>query len=365
MAYRIAIPAAGESFRAEPGETLLAAAERAGVQLPHDCQAGGCGTCRIRLLDGAVTYDEFPFGLTPEEEAEGYALACQGVPAGDLVIAVPSVADDLPEPQRHAATVTAVEPACDGVTRLTLALPAGVPFDYWAGQYLNIRLEDGEPRSFSMASAPARGMLDVHVRRLPGGRFTDGLLPRLKPGDRLEVDLPLGSFVYRKADYRPLLMVATGTGIAPIRAILDTLKGDPDAPPVDLYWGMRTEADLYLDAELRSWQTGFTEFRYVPVLSRGGPLWEGRRGYVQDAVAADFDDLSEHAIYLCGSPAMIVAAKRAFLDRGASAQHIYAEGFTTAARSAVAADSVLHGARPASTLVQKSRAGGGLEGERV
>lgn len=348
MAYRIAIPAAGESFSAEPGETLLAAAERAGVRLPHDCQAGGCGTCRIRLLDGSVTYDEFPFGLTPEEEAEGYALACQGVPAGDLVIAVPSVADELPEPQRHAATVTAVEPACDGVIRLTLALPDGVPFGYWAGQYLNIRLEDGEPRSFSMASAPARGVLDVHVRRLAGGRFTDGLLPRLKPGDRLEVDLPLGSFVYREADYRPLLMVATGTGIAPIRAILDALKDDPDAPPVDLYWGMRTEADLYLDAELRSWQAGFAEFRYVPVLSRGGPLWGGRRGYVQDAVAADFDDLSEHAIYLCGSPAMIAAAKRAFLDRGASAQHIYAEGFTTAARPAIAAGSVSHGGRSAS-----------------
>ena len=335
MSYRIAIPAAQAEFSAEPGETLLAAAQRANVALPHDCQSGGCGTCRIRLLAGAVSYEDFPFGLTPEEEAEGYALACQGRPTDDLVIEVPDIAADLPEVRRHTATVTGVAPACDGITRLTLALPEGTPLDYRAGQYLNVLLEDEAPRSFSMATGPARGLLELHVRRLAGGLFTDHRLARLRPGDRLEVELPLGTFVYRERDYRPLLMVATGTGIAPIRSILESLMDDPDCPPVDLYWGMRSEVDLYLDAEIRSWEGRFEDFRYVPVLSRGGPSWPGRRGYVQDAVAADFDDLSEHAIYLCGSPAMIADAKAAFIGQGASAAHLYAEGFTVAAQPAL------------------------------
>lgn len=337
MSFQVQIPETGESFVAKAGETVLAAALRADVRLPHDCQAGGCGTCRVRLAAGSVSYDEAPFGLSPEEEAEGYALACQAVPEGDLVIEVPLVTVTLPEPRLHTAVVAGIEPLCDGVSRLTLTFPDDPAPDYLPGQYMNVLLEDGVIRSFSMGSAPGKGVLDFHVRRNPGGRFTDRLLARAKPGDRIRVELPMGSFLYREEDYRPLLMVATGTGIAPLRSILEALMDDPDCPPVHLYWGMRTEADLYLDREIRTWGDRFDEFTYVPVLSRPGPSWDGRRGHVQDAVAEDFGDLSEHAVYLCGSPAMIVDAKRIFMARGASPDHVYVEGFTTGASAGSAA----------------------------
>ncbi|MGH8765679.1 MAG: NAD(P)H-flavin reductase, partial [Burkholderiales bacterium] len=211
-------------------------------------------------------------------------------------------------------------------TLLRLA-PEGGPVDYLPGQFLKVRLSDGATRNFSMASPPGESALDLHVRRIPGGRFTDGMLGGLRPGDALELELPHGGFFMRRQDVRPLLFAVTGTGLAPVKAILESLLDDPDCPPVALYRGARTEAELYMDDTLRGWGGRLPDFRYVPVLSRAGAGWSGRRGHVQDAALADFADLSGHAIYLCGSPAMIGAARRAFVAQGASGAHIYADAF--------------------------------------
>jgi CDP-4-dehydro-6-deoxyglucose reductase, E3 len=193
---------------------------------------------------------------------------------------------------------------------------------------MNVLLEGSGYRSFSMASAPAGNCVDFHVRQIPGGRFTDAGLRCLAEGDRLEVEIPLGSFCYHAEDYRPLIMAATGTGLAPIKSMLESLMEDADCPPVSLYWGVRTEADLYLAREIRAWAERLYEFRFVPVLSRPDASWEGRVGHVQNAVAQDFPDLSEHAVYLCGSPVMVADAKRRFLAMNASQQHVYVDGFT-------------------------------------
>jgi CDP-4-dehydro-6-deoxyglucose reductase len=158
------------------------------------------------------------------------------------------------------------------------------------------------------------------------------------PGDLLDVELPLGQFRFHEEDYRQLLMIATGTGIAPIKAILESLLDDPDCPPVALYWGVRDASWLYVDDDIRGWADRLYEFRYEPVLSRPGPGWEGRTGHVQDAVLDDIHDLSDHSIYLCGSPNMIRDAKRAFLARGASVEHLYADGFNFQAPAAVSVE---------------------------
>ncbi|MBX6742347.1 MAG: 2Fe-2S iron-sulfur cluster binding domain-containing protein [Acetobacteraceae bacterium] len=337
MSFRIHIPETGESFAAEPGESVLQAARRAEVFLPHDCEAGDCGTCRIRLLEGHVAYDEFPLALMPEEAAEGYALACQARPESDLVIEPAQAPLLLPDPERHSARVLRVEPLCEDVTHLVLEVPEAESLAWVPGQYMNIHLEDGRSRSFSMASRPSGGRLDFHVRRIPGGDFTERRLARLRPGDMLEVELPLGSFVYREADFRPLLMLATGTGIAPIKSMLEALAEDPGCPPVTLYWGMRRRSDLYAHEQLRALGERLSDFRYIPVLSRADAAWAGRRGYVQQAALEDLGDLSEHAIYLCGSPAMIADAKQALIARGASMRHIYTEAFTARAAAPVAA----------------------------
>jgi CDP-4-dehydro-6-deoxyglucose reductase len=280
------------------------------------------------LLKGSVTYREFPLALTPEEESEGYALACQALPSSDLVISAASPQVPCAEPTRYAAIVRKAYAVARDITHLILELPDGELLAYRPGQYMNVFMPDGSTRSFSMASAPKDKLIDFHIRTIAGGAFSESRLPQLLAGDTLEIELPHGSFYFHAEDYRPLVMVATGTGLAPIKAMLELLMNDPECPPVSLYWGMRTAADLYLHDEIQTWGERLYDFRYVPVLSRPDTTWHGRSGYVQNAVAADLDDLSEHAMYLCGSPRMIFDSKQVFIARGASIDHIYTEGFT-------------------------------------
>ena len=328
MSYRIHVVETQATFTVEAGETVLDGALRAGVCLAHECTFGGCGTCRVQVVEGAVAYEDFPMALTEEEAATGAALACQARPTADLVLSVARGADaDIPA-QRVTAIVREVGWLGPDVTHLRMELPDDIALQYAPGQYMKILLEDGTHRSFSMASAPQGNAVDFHVRRIAGGRFTATRLPTLQPGDRLEVEVPHGSFSLRKEDYRPLLMVATGTGLAPIKSMLESLMDDPDCPPVSLYWGARSAADLYLHNEIAAWGERLYDFQYVPVLSRAEEDWQGRRGHVQQAVSQDHGDLSEHAIYLCGSPNMIRDARQTFVALGAQSPFIYADSFT-------------------------------------
>ena len=328
MVFQITVRETGAHFNVDSGETLLDAALRAGVRIPHDCRLGGCGTCRVRVLEGQVGYDELPMALAPEEAEAGYALACQAKPSSDLVIGDADTAAESPKPIRMVARIADVKSLSRDVTHLRLMIPAGEPPRFRPGQYVNVILNDGTKRSFSMASASASTALDFHVRRIPGGLFTDGAISALKPGETLEIEYPLGGFRYHQEDYRSVVMVATGTGLAPLKSMLEALMDDPDCPPVSLYWGARRREDLYLHDEIHAWGERLYEFRYVPVLSRASDDWDGRRGYVQDAVCADFPDLSECSIYLCGSPEMIRSAKHVFIANGASIDHLYADSFT-------------------------------------
>lgn len=328
MAHRITWLETGHSFEADDSEAVLSAARRSDVPFAYDCRSGGCGTCRVRVVEGSVRYDdELPMGLSEEEAAAGQALLCQARACSDLVVSADPPDLGAP-PQRLLALVQSVEPLCGDVTRLCLELPVEDDFRFRPGQYMNVHLPDGGHRSFSMASCPSGAVVDFHIRRIPGGRFTDGDLTQLQAGDALEVELPLGSFCLHPQDYRPIVMLATGTGLAPLKSMLDSLKGDEDCPPIHLYWGARTEADLYLDAEIRSWGEGLYEFNYVPVLSRAGADWQGRRGHVQQAVIEDLaDQLGDCAFYLCGSPAMIADAKTTLAANGADAAFFYSDSF--------------------------------------
>lgn len=327
MGHVVRVLETEDQFTVDSEESVLMAAIRQGVQLLHDCTEGGCGTCRVRLMEGCVRYEEYPLALTPEDEDEGFALACQARPESDLVISTERPMEPCSDPERYSAEVAAVEAMGRDVVHLTLALPNAEGLVYRPGQYLNVMLGDGNKRSFSMASTPNGRTVDLHIRKVSGGHFTDGHLRALKPGDRLEVELPHGLFCCRKEDFRPLLMVATGTGLAPIKSILESLMDDPDCPPVSLYWGVRTEEDLYLHDEIQSWSERLCDFQYVPVLSRPGLGWDGRQGYVQEVAAEDIGDFSEHAIYMCGSPNMIASARKLFVERGANPGFIYSDAF--------------------------------------
>jgi CDP-4-dehydro-6-deoxyglucose reductase len=208
-----------------PEESVLAAALAANLNLAHDCKSGTCGTCRVKLVEGEISYREEPMGLLPEEAEAGYALACQARCVTDLVIEAEVQPAIAAAAVRHRAIVHGIRRFSPDVTHLTLELPGLDSFSYLPGQHVSILMDDGRPRSFSIASAPKGNRFDLHIRRIPGGAFTDGRLPALAEGEHLDVELPLGSFFLRKEDFRPLLMVATGTGLAPIKSILESPDG--------------------------------------------------------------------------------------------------------------------------------------------
>ena len=328
MHYRVLWMQTQQSFEVGADESVLDAATRQGVDLPHDCTFGGCGTCRMKVETGSFAYadGELPMAMSDEEHAEGYALACQARAQSDLVISVETGPACSP-PTVLRATVAELRWHTPGVYHLALDLPEGHGVQYAPGQYLNIRLPGGEHRSFSMASPPVGNRVTLQIRKIAGGRFTEAMLATAQVGDALEVEMPHGSFFYRAKDYQPMVFAATGTGFAPIKAILESLLDDEDCPPIHFYWGMREESDLYLLDEIQSWASRLYEFTFVPVLSRASASWTGRRGYVQDAIAEDFADLSEHSIYLCGSPHMIQDAKAMVGLAGAAMDKIYSDSF--------------------------------------
>lgn len=328
MDHRVMWIEEGCTFEAASDESVLDAAVRAGVMLPSECCFGACGTCRVRLVSGTVRYDEAPPGLSEAEAEQGYALACQARATSDLVLSTdrPLVAPVPPARQR--ASVRAIERHDAGVVALTLAIHGLERIAFRPGQYLHVHLGEAGVRSFSMASAAGAATVELHIRRIEGGFFTDTLLSTLLPGDTLDVELPLGGFGYHAEDYRPIVMIATGTGIAPLHAMLGDILADPDHPPVSLFWGGRTPSDLYLHDALSALAAHHDDFDYTPVLSRAAPDWTGARGYVQHAVAERYPDLTEHAVYACGSPDMIASAKREFASRGMSPRYFYADGFT-------------------------------------
>lgn len=327
--HYVRISGTNETFDVSPKETILAAAKRAGVRLPHECTFGGCATCRVKLQEGSVHYDEFPMALTEEEHNQGYALACQAHPDEDIVLTPAGKGMELPEPAVLQAIVQEVRPLTHDISHLTLRLPEERELTYLPGQHMNVRIPEHGDRSFSMASAyPLGNEVDFHIRRVQDGFFTHKMLGALVPGDALEVEIPRGTFCYHPDDWRPMIFAATGTGLAPIRAILESLLDDEDCPPISLYWGMRTEADLYAREELQAWKDRLYEFNFVPVLSRAHAQWQGRRGHVQEAIAQDFQDVSEFAFYLCGSPQMVADTKRTLIGLGAELDYLYSDSFT-------------------------------------
>ena len=336
---------------ARAGETLLEAGLRAGVALPYDCRAGGCGVCVCTVLQGRVDLGPFqPAALTEAMRARGQALMCCAVALEDVeleVEGVPSLGSGAAAaaPRRWQARVRAMERLSPDLMRLHLELPAGEHIAFVAGQYINILLDDGAKRAFSFANAPpdpndpamapstAGDLIELHVRLIPGGRFTTHVFERMQVGDPVEFEGPLGRFTLHDSE-RPILFVAGATGFAPVKGILEDAFRRGVQRPMTLYWGVRTAADLYLQDEVWRWQREHPNFRYVPVLSAAGDDsgWTGRRGLVHEAMLADHPDLRGHEVYACGSVKMVEAAVPDFIAHGLDEQFCFSDAFVPSAQ---------------------------------
>jgi NAD(P)H-flavin reductase/ferredoxin len=336
-AHRLTMHPGAHTVTARAGETLLEAGLRAGLTLPFDCRAGGCGVCVCTVLAGRVDPGNAqPAVLTPAMRAAGQALMCCATALEDVELEIdrPALADAAAAPPRREARVERLERLAPEVMRLWLTLPGGERLDFAAGQYLNVVLEDGGRRAFSFANAPHDNeRIELHVRRIPGGRFTTRVFDSLREGDTLVVEGPLGRFTLRDGE-RPLLFVAGATGFAPVKSIVEDAFARGIRRPMWLYWGVRQRQDLYLHDLAERWQREHPNFHVVPVLSDADAdaSWTGRRGLVHEALLQDFPDLRGFELYACGSVRMIESAVPALLQQGLDENFCHADAFVPGAR---------------------------------
>jgi len=334
MTYHVTIQPSGHQFSVEAEDIILDAALQQGIAFPYGCRGGACGSCLGEILSGQVTYpDGLPMALGEDDVEEGKALFCQAVAESDLTIHVPEIKRDTEiEIKTLPARVESLRKLSHDVMEMTLKLPATERLQFLAGQYIDFLLKDGRKRSFSLANAPSDdNYLELHLRHVQGGYFTDHVFNEMQEKALVRIEAPHGSFYLRDDSIqRPLILMAGGTGFAPLKSMIEQMliEGVNDRP-IYLYWGVRAEADLYHNALAKKWAFQHKNIHYVPVLSETDDQdrWQGRTGFVHQAVADDFADLSGFDIYMSGPPPMINAAKTLFIQQGSVSDQIYSDAF--------------------------------------
>jgi CDP-4-dehydro-6-deoxyglucose reductase len=343
MPHQVTIQPSGHHFIVEDDETILEAALRQGFSLPYGCRNGACGSCKGKVLSGELDYGTHSAtALKDEDKAQGRALFCRARPLTDLSIEAKEIgaAKDIVV-KTLPCRLEQLEKRADDVMVMKIKLPANERLQFLAGQYIDFQLKDGKTRSYSLANPPHDdALLELHVRHVPGGLFTDALFSTLKARDILRLKGPLGSFFIREDSDKPMIFIAGGTGFAPIKGMLEHAFAEHTDREMVLYWGVRSLKDLYMAELPRQWQAERPNFTFIPVLSNPLPddHWQGRTGFVHEAVLEDFADLSGYQVYACGAPIMVDSAREAFTGaRGLPEEEFFADSFVYAADAEAAA----------------------------
>ena len=316
-------------------ETILDASLRQDVNIPYECRNGGCGRCKCTVLSGDVDPGLYqPSALSAEDVAAGKVLLCCATARGDVEIeyAAPAVPSAIRE---YTAHVVNMEKLTHDVMQVMLKLPHTQQISFRAGQYINVILEDGQRRAFSFANPPHQpDLIELQIRLMPGGRFTTHVFEKMKEGDVVRFDGPLGDFTLRESE-RPIVFVAGATGFAPVKSMVEDAFHRGLKRPIYLYWGVRRLADLYLPDLPERWARDYANFHFIPVLSEPAPEdnWSGRTGLVHEAILADFPDLAGKEIYACGSVKMVEAIFPSLKAQGAEEGMCFSDAFTVSARS--------------------------------
>lgn len=328
MSFKITIQPSNHSFPASADETILEAALEHGYILPYSCRNGACKVCKGKVLQGEVDYGKAQdFALSEEEKAAGMALFCCAKPLTDLILESHEVtsARDIPVKMLPCRVEKMIRLTND-VMALYLKLPANERLQFLAGQYIDILQKNGKPRSFSLANAPHDDeLLELHIRYIAGGSFTHHVFNTMKERDILRIKGPLGTFFLREDSDKPLIFIASGTGFAPVKAIIEHALHTGFKREMHFYWGVRKQFDFYMLDKIKGWESQGVKF--TPVVS--DEPWDGRTGFVHQAVLDDFRDLSGYAVYACGSPVMVESAGREFTgQRGLPGDAFYSDMFT-------------------------------------
>lgn len=336
VTYRISLQNSDTHFTVEPGENVLDAALRHNVVLAYGCRNGSCGTCKAQVIAGSYTCADHDYtALTEAESLAGFTLLCRTHATSDLQIAAREIKDASGFPLRRLpARVEVLEALNHDVVRLVLKLPQAQRLQYVAGQYIDVLLRDGKKRSFSIANAPTESgdAIELHIRHQPGGAFSEQVIAQLRLKSILRIEGPFGQFYWRENAGRIPVLVAGGTGFAPIKALIEDRLARTEKTPLHLYWGIRASRDMYMPELLQSWQHVHDNFTFIPVQSEPStnPEWRGRRGWVHENVFADWPDCSQLDVYSCGPPPMIRALRDGALARGLPPDRFFCDPFEPA-----------------------------------
>ncbi len=337
MSFEVELAPSGRKFGCDAGETLLSAALRQGLVLPYGCKNGACGSCKGKLLAGEVDYGVYQSKALPEQDRVlGFALLCCATPKTALRLEVREITGlgDVPV-RKMPCRVNVIEKRASDVAVLKLQLPANEVLQFKAGQYIEFLLKDGQRRSYSMANSPHdQSGIELHLRHMPGGVFTDHVFTTMKEREILRMEGPMGTFFLREDSNKPMVFLASGTGFAPIKSMIEYGLHKGMNRPLTLYWGGRTKQDLYLLDLAQRWADEYSHIKFVPVLSEALPSddWTGRTGFVHRAVMQDFPDLSGHQVYACGAPVVVSSAHTDFVALcGLPEDEFFADSFTSAA----------------------------------
>jgi CDP-4-dehydro-6-deoxyglucose reductase len=337
--YSVRLEPSGRMLAVPAGSTVLDAAVQGGVSIPHTCRSGLCRTCKGTLVSGRLhgplaQAEDTGVGSGAEAAPGDVLLLCRAVPHSDCVLEVPGATELKFLPERFPAKMAGVDRPAPGVAVLRLRLPMNRKLNFLAGQYLDVLLEGGARRSYSIASTPQVGGItdiELHIRHYPGGRFSDRLFADKPATGMLQIEAPLGAFFLRDEDSGPVILLATGTGFAPIQSMVQEAirSGRAARHGLHVYWGARELADLYRLERAAAWPAEAEGVRFTPVLSGPAPAdWTGRRGYVQQAVLQDFPSLADAQVYACGSEAMVESARRELVaQRGLPEERFFADAF--------------------------------------
>lgn len=336
MPFQISIEAGEKVFSANADQSILEAALAAGLVFPYGCRDGACGSCKGLVVSGEVCLGPVSeSALSDAERAQGLTLFCRAQPRSDLVIRprMVSAVGEFPI-KKLPCRVQSLTLAAPEVMVVKVKLPASEPFRFKAGQYIDFLLSDGRRRSFSIANSPVNAdHLELHIRRVENGQFTRHVFEQMKEREILRFEGPLGSFYLHDGTDKPVILLAGGTGFAPIKGLLEAAIEAGSTRRFSLYWGARERAGLYMDELAQRWANEIPGFEYIPVLSgaTADDDWRGRRGLVHCAVSDDHPDLSGHEVYACGAPAMIEAARQDFTRRcGLAEDAFFSDAFTFA-----------------------------------
>lgn len=340
MTHSVTVQPSGKQFEVTADELVLEAALRQGVVIPYGCKNGACGSCKAKVLAGEFEQENYsPAALREEERARGLALMCRTRPKTDLTIEARVILAGEIQIRKMPCRVASMKKVAPDVIIVELQVPANEKLQFLAGQFIEIILRDGTRRSYSMGSAPhVSDRIELHLRHMPGGKFTDSVFgvtqPAMKERDILRFEGPMGTFFLREDSDKPMVLLASGTGFAPIKALVEHAAHKDIRRPMTLYWGGRRPHDLYMHELCEQWARDRPNFRYVPVISDALPEdhWTGRDGFVHRAVIADFPDLSGYQVYACGAPIVVDSARADFTSKcGLPEDEFYADSFTTAA----------------------------------